>query len=172
MAPPAGALRGSLPWKGCLAQPSGIPAEIDQSRQLEIRPEQEQALLPSSPEKGHSGGRDPRTLNGFPYRKDFPDSLCLVFKVLGSIQEYLQVCSQKGFILRGQRIHVRGGSWGVSFPAVFQDFFQGHPWTIPSSFPSCQGYAPEGTVQGDLSPSHGAPGSMPAAERAQADLCA
>lgn len=149
MAPPAGASWGQLTTEGAVG--TTVWNCCRKRPELTVRDSPRTGAGPAvylPQRKGMAKAGTPGTPNGFPYRKDFLDSLCPVFEILGSIQEFLQVCFQKGFILRGQRMHVRGRSWGVSFPAVFQDFFQGHPWTIPSSSPSCPGYAPRGHSAG------------------------
>lgn len=103
--------------------------------------EKDQALLLSSPEGGQ-GSQNPS--DSFTYLKNFLNFHSIIgWQIRGSFQECIQVLPQKGLILRGQRIHVRGGIWAVSSPWPAYDFFQGHPWTVPSSSP-CPGYAPKG----------------------------
>lgn len=77
-------------------------------------PGKEQALLLSSPEGGQGQGRDPKTLRSFTHLKNSHDFLSFILEISGSFQECIHVQPQVA-LLREQRTHLRGGSWGVSF---------------------------------------------------------
>lgn len=89
----------------------------DQSRPSEPRLGKEQALkrFPRGRTGPSGGAGEPKALDSFTHLKICPDfvSIC---KIIGSIQECIQICRQKAVILRGQRIHVRGGTLGSVFP--------------------------------------------------------
>lgn len=108
-------------------------------------PGKEQALLLSSPEGGQGQGRDPKTLRRFTHLKICRDCHSFTLEILGSFHECIQVQLQVA-LLREQRTHLRGGVGECPFngqaevlPTVFEDCFQGHPWTIFPSSPSCPG---------------------------------
>lgn len=67
------------------------------------------------PQRKDRAEEGPKALNSFTHLKNCPDfvSIC---KMLGSIQECIHIHPQKAFILRGQRILLSWGPWGVSFP--------------------------------------------------------